>query len=662
MANAAITIDLNAKIANFETELKRATSSLDRFEKKGNLAAAGFKAALGSLGAAVSVGALAAFAKSGIDAADSLNDMSARLGVSVKDLASFKLAAEQSGTSLDGVGTGIARLTRSIGDAEGGNKNLAKSLQALGITARDPKEAFFQLADAVQRIEDPNKRAALLSDVLGKSYGELVPLLNQGSQALRDSAAESETFAEQMAKLAPDADKFNDQLASLKINAAGAAAGLLNELVPALNRVFERFEKLSRLRSAGASLFEIVTGGVSADTKSSLAGVNREIAGLESTIKRLRENSGGRDQSIPTLIANLERLKKVRAELQAQAAGDINRPPPSAANAPGARSGGAAGTTDFSSAFKASGSKSRSRTIDKLDLFNDEMARNASLIAAETERIAGDMAFMADVDIAQNTANFAQEWIEAGRALKEDMKTPLEQFEDRLEYVNELFRRGVIDVETYGRATADAFDKAGTSTAKATEELDTFAKKAAENIQDSFADFLFDPFDKGLDGMLKSFGQTIQRMIADAVAADLTKWLFGDLVKGGSGSGVAGSLLSGIGDLFGFANGGVAAHGRPVPLPQFAGGGIANSAAIFGEAGPEAAVPLPDGRRIPVELRGGGGNVILQQTIQIDARGADSGVEARIRQAAADGARQGYAMVVDDLSRGGPVARLTGAA
>lgn len=39
---------------------------------------------------------------------------------------------------------------------------------------------------------------------------------------------------------------------------------------------------------------------------------------------------------------------------------------------------------------------------------------------------------------------------------------------------------------------------------------------------------------------------------------------------------------------------------------EFAGmyskGGIANRASIFGEAGPEAAVPLPDGRRIPVEL------------------------------------------------------------
>jgi hypothetical protein len=41
-----------------------------------------------------------------------------------------------------------------------------------------------------------------------------------------------------------------------------------------------------------------------------------------------------------------------------------------------------------------------------------------------------------------------------------------------------------------------------------------------------------------------------------------------------------------------------------VDMPQFAKGGIATSASIFGEAGPEAAVPLPDGRTIPVTLSG----------------------------------------------------------
>ena len=40
-----------------------------------------------------------------------------------------------------------------------------------------------------------------------------------------------------------------------------------------------------------------------------------------------------------------------------------------------------------------------------------------------------------------------------------------------------------------------------------------------------------------------------------------------------------------------------------IPYKRFATGGIATEASIFGEDGPEAAVPLPDGRSIPVDLR-----------------------------------------------------------
>ncbi len=47
----------------------------------------------------------------------------------------------------------------------------------------------------------------------------------------------------------------------------------------------------------------------------------------------------------------------------------------------------------------------------------------------------------------------------------------------------------------------------------------------------------------------------------------------------------------------------------PLPLHRYATGGIAISpqVALFGEGrGPEAFVPLPDGRSIPVQMRGGG--------------------------------------------------------
>ena len=54
-----------------------------------------------------------------------------------------------------------------------------------------------------------------------------------------------------------------------------------------------------------------------------------------------------------------------------------------------------------------------------------------------------------------------------------------------------------------------------------------------------------------------------------------------------------------------FANGGVMAN-NVIPLRRYAEGGIARSPqmAIYGERGPEAFVPLPDGRTIPVKISG----------------------------------------------------------
>ena len=61
----------------------------------------------------------------------------------------------------------------------------------------------------------------------------------------------------------------------------------------------------------------------------------------------------------------------------------------------------------------------------------------------------------------------------------------------------------------------------------------------------------------------------------------------------------------------------------PMPLKTYARGGIANSPqlAMFGEGSkPEAYVPLPDGRRIPVAMQGGGGGNTTVN-VSVDAKG-----------------------------------------
>lgn len=323
MAFAALTIDLNAQLAKFEQDMKRASTQLDSFGSKASAAAAGLKTAFGVLTAGIGVTGLAAFAKQGIDAADALNDLSARVGVSVKDLASFKLAAQLADTSLENVGAGIARLSRSIGEAERGNRTVAESLAELGVTARDPKEAFLQLADGVERIADPVRRATLLNSVLGKSYQELLPLLSQGGDELRRMARESESFAETMARLAPDAAKFNDELDVLKQNAAEAGATLLSGLVPALNEFFKRVKLVKGLLEEGGLFNTIAIAGGESDIAGVLENLRKEIELTQQAIDRKREL--GRDPG-----AFEQRLRELQAQqrlLLESTVADIQAPP-----------------------------------------------------------------------------------------------------------------------------------------------------------------------------------------------------------------------------------------------------------------------------------------------------------------------------------------------
>jgi hypothetical protein len=136
-----------------------------------------------------------------------------------------------------------------------------------------------------------------------------------------------------------------------------------------------------------------------------------------------------------------------------------------------------------------------------------------------------------------------------------------------------------------------------------------------------------------------------------------TGGLLGDLLGGGLVHGESGGTPlsvwgSILGSIWPFAKGGIMTPNGPAKLRRFAAGGISNGIGIFGEAGPEAAVPLPDGRRIPVDLRMppvpalpqiSAGTTVIQN---IDLRGAivDKDVWAQVNQISQQNAQQAVAI------------------
>jgi len=136
--------------------------------------------------------------------------------------------------------------------------------------------------------------------------------------------------------------------------------------------------------------------------------------------------------------------------------------------------------------------------------------------------------------------------------------------------------------------------------------LEEFGIQAARNIQDSFANFLFDPFKDGLKGMLRGFVDMLRQMVAQLLARQILLSLFGGFAgKGGIMGGIAGGLIG-------------KQKGGPVNR---------NTPYMVGERGPEMMVPNTSGTIVPNHKLGGGQSTNV--TVNINAE--DPGAEGRIR-------------------------------
>jgi len=180
--------------------------------------------------------------------------------------------------------------------------------------------------------------------------------------------------------------------------------------------------------------------------------------------------------------------------------------------------------------------------------------------------------------------------LEEGKRIYEETLTPQEAYRDSILNLNTLLAAGAITQETFGRAVKASQEEL----IEAVNANDGFAKfmeqisiQAARNIQSAFADFLFDPFSDGLDGLVRGFADTLRRMLSEALSAQVFKFLSQQLASlGGGATGGFGGFLSSVAGAFGgaFADGGDFAAGRPI---------------LVGEKGPEVITPRQPGTVVP---------------------------------------------------------------
>ena len=222
-----------------ENNIRRLGNSMQGLQgqvKNTSMAVAGLGAAFKGLGAALAVGGFTAAIKGAIDLADDMRDLSQRTGVGIETLGQFKVAAELSGTSIEGVAKGLTLLNKNLVAAAAGGEGAATAFKTIGVatteadgTLRKADKVFLDVADRFATLRDGPEKAALAMKIFGKSGAELIPILNLGSKEIqRFGLGVGPDFANK-------ADAFNDSLGIMKAQVTVLTVQIGSALLPVLS-------------------------------------------------------------------------------------------------------------------------------------------------------------------------------------------------------------------------------------------------------------------------------------------------------------------------------------------------------------------------------------------------------------------------------------------
>ena len=571
--------------------------------------------ALGGLAGAGLVAAISSTVRATIDFGDEMNDLSQKVGISVKNLATWKLAAEQSGTSLESVAKGVKGLSTYM--VENG-----AALRAAGINATEANGALIELADLFSAMPDGVEKTALAVKLFGKAGMDMLPMLNLGSAGMQEAQEKAKAFGERMELLAPQADKFNDELAELALQSKAAGINITSYLLPGLTGV-------------ATWLNDLVAGGQRAETALEFLGEKSPLA--RGLIRWNKFINGGEARSqgftgdknaLGLPLGDLERQTAELAAFDAASADYMKKRE--------ARQR-AQGLLD-KSATKSGATKKEGRPFDPFADFEFKFAemneKNKRAGFDETEK-----ALQRETEALAKRAEAIKDAIDPTRALAREIGEVNKARDAGLVSTNEAAIReaqltqafneqhgALKDLEKSGK---DSFDTIR-------ESIENMGNKAA----DTFADMLVDgkaSFTDLVNSWVKDLARLQAKKALDPITKGAGDWL-GDLFSGGfykyGGANLDVGNMSANGNAFDasgvipFANGGVVT--RPTLFP------FAQGTGLMGEAGPEAILPLERGAggKLGVRSSGGGGTSVVINA-PIDARGADASVIPQINAALA---------------------------
>ena len=513
------------------------------------------RAALATIGVAFAASQFANGIKNAADRAENFANAAQKIGSSVEFISGISFAAKLANVEFESLEKGLIKFSRAVDEASSNAKSgLAYDFKRIGVDLRDTNgqlkptsDLFLEIADRISSYGDGARKAAVAQAIFGKSGADLIPLLNLGSQGIRELQAQADALGITFSgSVAQSANNFNDQLDILSMAADGFMNRLMSGIVPSLMSFSQQI------------------GTANNNTQE----FNRTFSGLKPIAEGLSVGFRGVVAAVYLIgSAFIEVARDIAAFVEAtKAATNFDFP-----NVNKILSDRIAQQKDLNTIFK-----------ETQDVFNGVSASTdaLSVLVEKNTKVIGENG--------SATAGLIDKY----RALGD----PTYQIKKDIEELNRLFQQGALTQGEYSRALEKLSGDLAIASGGWEGGMETF-RRAATDVSGAINQAFSNAFSSMEDAFVNfvKTGKLDFKSLADSIISDLARIAFRQMLSG---------LFGGTTGGFNFMSlfGGTRASGGSVS---------SSAPYIVGENGPEIFMPNRSGSIVPNSGLGGmgGGNV-----------------------------------------------------
>ena len=285
----------------YSQELKEAKAAVDKMtdaEKKSALAAKEHSAQMQKMGNIAKGAALGGIAA-----------VTAAMGDSIKETMDYNKSIRELAQNLALTTEETSRIVQTADDFTVSQEAVTTALQMAVKKGMKPNiDTLARMADLYNSISDPTERAAKLTEVFGRNWAALTPMLKEGGQAIREAAAAqdeallvTEANSKATRELEINMDNLGDKVTALKMKVGNALIPVLNDAADAFGYLTEGVGAADEVENKYTQAIAILTVTQGANSKAV-----EEASKALTEYLRLRQSLGQTDNE-----------KRIRAETAA---------------------------------------------------------------------------------------------------------------------------------------------------------------------------------------------------------------------------------------------------------------------------------------------------------------------------------------------------------